>query len=174
MKNRRRVVVDASVARAAGDVTTHPTSTQCRETLLAVDGLSAVFCENLQKEWGKHGSRFAKLWFLKMVQERRVHYVVPYKKVAEIRAFIEELQVTNAERVAMLKDAHLLSAALASDKIVIALDERVRRYFSGMAASYNPIRSIQWSNPTHSGDGTIKWLLAGAKRETSRSLSAVK
>jgi hypothetical protein len=62
-KVRSRVlVIDASTARAAGEVSMHPTSRGCREFQEAVrsHGHRMAMTEAIQAEWNKHQSRFAR------------------------------------------------------------------------------------------------------------------
>ncbi len=58
----RLLVVDASIASAAGDVSTHPTSRRCRDFLLAIREIchQIVMTAPIQQEWDKHQSR---AWF---------------------------------------------------------------------------------------------------------------
>ena len=55
----------------------------------------------------------------------------------------------------MLKDCLLIEAALATDKIVISLDEKVRRYFNQASVTVKNLKVILWINPEKSGDKAI-------------------
>ncbi len=70
----------------------------------------------------------------------------------------------------MLKDAHLIEAALATDSRIASLDETVRGHFSRLAASFAPLRRIMWVNPVTEGEKAVEWLEAGAKAERARRL----
>jgi len=61
-KVRSRVlVIDASIARAAGDVSMHPTSRNCRDFLQAVLDTChrMALTTPIKEEWNRHQSRFA-------------------------------------------------------------------------------------------------------------------
>lgn len=165
-------MVDASVAHAAGDVSLHPTSKQCRETLLALSDFSAVFCPNLKAEWRKHESAFARAWKIKMIQEGKAKFFDDDQIISRFKRFIDDADTDVHAKNAMDKDAHLVSSALSNDKIVVALDEKVRRLFSRHCLSFKGVRKILWSNPIRAEDNTIGWLRAGAKREEVHTLKS--
>src|SRR5438105_13114500 len=65
------LVVDASVARAAGSLeSTHPTGVLCRDFLVAVRGVChrIAWTDAIKLEWDKHDSRFARQWRLSMLK----------------------------------------------------------------------------------------------------------
>lgn len=172
MKNRRKIVVDASIARAAGDVNQHPTSAKCRETLLALNDSSAVFCPNLKNEWTKHESAFARAWKVKMIQEGRALFFEDDTVLPSFREFIENSDGDEFAKKAMDKDAHLLSSAILHDKVVLALDERVRKLFSRHCILFRGVKKVLWSNPVKTEDNTVMWLKAGAKRDSTYTLES--
>jgi hypothetical protein len=47
----------------------------------------------------------------------------------------------------LLKDCHLVEAALATDCRVASLDERARGHFATLAAAIEALRVIVWVNP---------------------------
>src|SRR5437660_6190664 len=74
-KASRRLVVDASVARAAGgEGATHPLSRQCRDCLLAMLHIChrIVMTAEIGAEWKRHRSRFAMTWLTSMEARRKV------------------------------------------------------------------------------------------------------
>jgi hypothetical protein len=70
----------------------------------------------------------------------------------------------------MLKDRHLLTAALAADQRVVALDEKVRGHFSMYLRDLKEVMRIVWVNPTIVEKTAIDWLLSGAPLERKRHL----
>jgi len=100
----RQLVIDASIARAAGDTSKHPTARNC--------------CEFLRME----------------------------------------------------KDRHWIEAALATDKRVASLDDRVRQHFRDRASKLSEVLSICWVNPNMPHEASIAWLESGAPAERSRTL----
>jgi hypothetical protein len=80
-------------------------------------------------------------------------------------------QVTNEKkRVAMLKDMHLVEAALQADRIVISMDETVRQCFHEVTRRIGVLKQIAWVNPCKSEDALIEWLQEGAELEKERLL----
>ena len=71
---------------------------------------------------------------------------------------------------AMLKDLHLIEAALVSDQTVLSLDETVRRHFSNTAILVDDLKVVIWVNPVLKRERAIAWLKDGAKPDASRLL----
>jgi hypothetical protein len=153
-----RLVVDASVARSAGE-TTHPVSSLCRKFLecMLVSTCHLVMSDSISDEWNRHQSRYTRAWWKAMTARRRV------VRLRDVR--IEPLRrlMFTAE---MLKDVHLLEAALATDRRIVSNDDEARN-------SYKEIRHIRlvlWINPSREEEDAIEWLNAGAKLERHRQL----
>ena len=72
----------------------------------------------------------------------------------------------------MMKDAHLIEAAMESDGTVISRDEEARLAFDEAAAAVGELRGIVWVNPTKGAEEAIKWLARGAKPVKSRRLGS--
>ena len=70
----------------------------------------------------------------------------------------------------MLKDFHLVEAALVTDHTVIALDEIVRALFGTACQTIGQMRTIIWVNPDKPEEQAIAWLEAGAAPERHRQL----
>lgn len=173
MKSIRKLVVDASIARAAGDVSLHPVSASCRETLRAVESLYSIFCPILNREWKKHESAYSRSWRVKMVQQGRVIFISEDTKIQSFLDHIEQSTAGISAKRAMEKDAHLVSASMLGDKIILALDETVRKLFIEHCFAYKGMGGIIWSNPMLEADKTLAWLKGGAKRG-ERSMSVTK
>lgn len=88
----------------------------------------------------------------------------------KLRKKMERTAVNNRDREAILKDAHLIEAAIATDSIVISLDETARRLFVEATKTVDALRGIVWVNPENSDEGSIVWLEKGAKVENKRRL----
>ncbi len=73
----------------------------------------------------------------------------------------------------MEKDRHLIEAALASDKRVASLDDRVRRHFRTHVTKLSEVLSICWVNPNMPDEAPVAWLESGAPAERSRTLAYV-
>jgi hypothetical protein len=171
----RSLIVDASIARAAGpEGSTHPTSRHCRVCLLAVLEVChhLVMTEAIREEWDEHRSGFARAWLVSMFARRKVDRL----DVAADSVFRE--RVTRAapdEAVAaiMAKDCHLVEAARAADRSVLSLDDAVRDHFRRAAGQVRELRDVSWVNPCSADEDAIRWLEEGAPRERRRFLGSV-
>ncbi len=173
------IVVDASVARAAGDyAATDPVSVLCRESLSAIQeaGHCVVMSSPIRREWQKHHSHFAWRWLTLMASRRRILRLddpINHRLRAEIRQMAEPNIVPR-----VLKDAPLIEAALATDRRILSLNERERRHFQAIARQAAPasesakLRVILWANPGRPEEDVPRWLRAGAPDESARRLSA--
>jgi hypothetical protein len=164
--------VDASVAAAAGE-TLAPTSKRCRDFLLTLrqeTDCRVVMPPSLKDEWDAHRSLFARTWLANMTQRGRVisDAVEPSEKM---RRKIESAAATKKREVdALLKDFHLIEAAIANDRTVVSLDEVVRRLFKAAAQGVETIRKVIWVNPTRPAEDAVGWLRGGARAEAARML----
>jgi hypothetical protein len=173
--NSRRLVIDASVARSSGDENaTYPTSKRCRDFLLATreTGHQAVMTPGIRDEWNKHQSGFARRWRVSMLARKKL-CIANVARNDELREKIERTAAKEKHRKAMLKDMHLIEAAMATDRVIISLDETVRALFSEAARGVSELRIVLWANPDKTEEGCLVWLEAGAKAETRRYLGFV-
>jgi len=145
----RRLVIDASVASAAGETLQ---SRQCREFLRAVLKIChrIVLTPTLTVEWNEHQSQFARTWRAEMLS---------LGKVVNIEESPNE-RVRNQvpKRKAVQKDLHVVEAAIATDNVVISLDDRAHADFRVEATA-----NITWVNALAEGGHAIYWLKKGAK-----------
>ncbi|MEK6406608.1 MAG: hypothetical protein AABN34_06555 [Acidobacteriota bacterium] len=88
----------------------------------------------------------------------------------KLRKRMERTAVNNTDREAILKDAHLIEAAIATHSIVISRDEIARRLFAEAAKTVDVLRGVVWVNPENTDEGAIDWLERGAKVENKRRL----
>jgi hypothetical protein len=145
------LVIDASIATAAGQ-TQHPNSRRSREFLDEVLKIShrAVMTATLIQEWDRHQSLFAATWRAEMRSR---------DKIVDL-GNVENEQVRQQVRLskAVLKDLHLVEAALASDKIVVSLDDR-----AAANLRVDATKEVIWVNAVVEGGHAIYWLRDGAK-----------
>lgn len=87
-----------------------------------------------------------------------------------LRGKIDQASPNDKARAAMLKDTHLLEAALVTDEVVVALDETVRALFIEAAISVGEIRNVVWINPDKADEEPLPWLEGGAKPDKKRLL----
>ncbi|MGO8786191.1 MAG: hypothetical protein ACLQVL_02245 [Terriglobia bacterium] len=168
--NSKRLVIDASIARAAGR-TDHPISKACRVFLEGVLKIChhVVLTKEISEEWKRHQSKFTVLWRSSMVARKKV----AWRKVARnsaVRTRIQDLDFSEKECAAILKDAHLIEAALETDLAVASLDETARGLLRRAAQDVKALKRVLWVNPTKDEEHTIEWLEGGAEAEEPRRL----
>jgi hypothetical protein len=88
----------------------------------------------------------------------------------ELREMIADTSPAAKGREAILKDMHLIEAALAGDHAIAALDEIVRALFRAAAQSVGVIKPIVWINPGIQEEDAVGWLTRKAKPERHRQL----
>ena len=123
----------------------------------------------IKAEWDQHQSNFAAAWLLTMANLRKLRSVKddPLEGLREaIRGHSQDQGVTKR----MLKDSHLIEAALATDSRVASGDENARGHFGRLAATHEPLQRIIWVNPVKEDEQAIGWLKAGAPLEGTRRL----
>lgn len=175
-KDMKRIVVNASVARAAGgEGATASVSINCTEFLESFRDQTShhiVMTLELSAEWDEHQSNFEAAWLANMIATKRFHYI----QLPQNRILHEKIEATASQQKdinAMLKDFHLLGAALVTDLIVISLDESIRTLFAQATQQITEIREIIWVNPDRTTEEEpIIWLQNGAPPEAHRQLSA--
>lgn len=175
-KASRRLVIDTSIARSSGgEDATYPTSKNCRDFLQAVLKIchQFVLSPDISNEWNRHQSSFARRWRTSMFARKKVCYMEPPSD-AELCDKIERSIAKGQDHEAIveivIKDIHLVEAALATDRTVIALDDRVRFHFNEAAGSVGELRNIVWLNPDKEDEQPIPWLEDEAKPDRNRLL----
>lgn len=160
----RKLVIDASIARSSGDMgAVHPTATITRDFLQAVLYLchSAVMTPAIREEWDKHQSNFARKWRRAMVARKRLISLSPAER-DDLRQKVNEEDISNAQKKAMIKDFHLIEAAIVSDRQIFALDDTARSLFCDASQNIPEIKNILWVNPSSDSINTMDWLKGGA------------
>lgn len=144
MSNPLSIVVDADIARSSGK-TEHPISSGSRALLEGVssNGHKLTMCPSMMTEWKKHKSLFAKKWLSSMIAKKKVVFVNPVPQVHDVinMGFIEETKVKIAE-----KDAHLVDAAIFSDRVIASNDDRARSVFCELSNNCGDLKTIKWFN----------------------------
>lgn len=161
------------IARAAGGPeATFPTSKHCRDFLQDVLSIChrIVMPNEINEEWRRHQSAFARRWLTSMYARRKVDWEKTIEANSRLRGRIEAQATGEATRRAMLKDCHLLEAAIATDQTIASLDDRVRQLFSDAAESVGEIRVVIWANPSNPEERCASWLDTGAEPEPQRRL----
>jgi hypothetical protein len=173
MKGSRRLIIDSSIAHAAGGVdATHPTAKNCRDFLQAILNIChrALFSPPLIEEWKGHASLFAQRWQRAMERRQKIDWIEAQSD-AELRKMIAEAAASEKDKAAMEKDAFLLEAAEATkDRMVASLDESARGLFRELSGKFPRIGKVVWVNPGSEEDSALEWLRSGAKPESHRKL----
>ncbi|MBV9231712.1 MAG: hypothetical protein JOZ18_20555 [Chloroflexi bacterium] len=128
-----------------------------------------VSTETIREEWHKHQSRFTRTWLVSMVARKRVCWIdAPADE--ELRLKVQQATSSEKKSAAMLKDIHLLEAALKTDKVVVSMDETVRQCFRETTQAIGTLKHIAWVNPCKDEDAALDWLHNGALSEKERLL----
>lgn len=178
ISKQKAVVIDASVAQAAGNTSTKPQARACYETLRAVrkNKFVVVMSRELFGEWKRHMSRFAEAWLTSMQRHKRVERL--NLRASDLRLALDALQQSALAPVSdiqsLRKDLHLIEAALQIEELptkayecrrVLSLDRRVRHNLERLrahlgAVDLDEVCSIQWVCPL--ADEAHLWLRQGA------------
>ena len=169
-KAAKRFVIDTSVVYSGREDTKDLTSQRCRKFLLTMMNETkhqVVMSDALEHEWGKHQSRFARMWLVAMEKKRRVHHTeIPAQ--GKLRHQVERVAEKKTDCDAMLKDMLLIEAAFHTDRIVVSLDEKVRNLFHQATEKISALTRIAWVNPCIIEETPIEWLQNGAELERER------
>lgn len=168
----KRLVIDASVARAAGGQdATHETSKACRGFLQEVLRIChrLVWTPGIRAEWRNHMSGFSRGWLTEMMSRDKVVPVVAAQD-AVLSEAIANAAMTAKQKKAMAKDAMLIEAAWQADRRVASLDDTARGLFGNLASDLAALRRVLWLNPTAPTETPLRWLADGAKLDRRRKL----
>ncbi len=166
------IVVDTSVARAAGESGKQPAKA-CRDSLEAIRRDKRYWLamnETLKREWlkereegeesGSYASRFALAWLSGMEREDRV------KTFSENKDFINQCiqaSASLAAAFAIQKDLHLVDLAIQADHRVLSTDKKIVGHLRQLGARIPAICPILWVHPVD--HDAPAWLAGGAKEE---------
>jgi hypothetical protein len=157
-KRTIRFVIDASVIGASGS-SDHPTSSACRELLVAIRRIChrVALSDAVREEWNKHQSQYSMVWRASMVSLRKIDEVQPVE-ANDLREAIENRFAREGERKEAEKDVRLIEAAMCADKIVVSLDNRARHVFEALMRDAGFLRSIRWIQPVDDSERLIAWM----------------
>jgi hypothetical protein len=128
-----------------------------------------AWSEKIKAEWDKHQSTFAGQWLVSMMAIQKLR-TVRDEPVGELREAVQGHSSEEGVVAVMLKDVHLIEAALATDLRVASLDDTVRGHFCRFAGQFAALREVLWVNPAIEEEQAIEWLENGARAERSRKL----
>lgn len=126
--------------------------------------------KQINDEWKRHQSHFALEWRASMDARRRV-VRIDTSEQSQLQGKLTNTTEKVVDIEVMLKDLHLLQAALKTDKTIISLDETVRTLFAQVSQQVGEIRDIIWVNPEQTEkEEPIVWLQNGAPPDVHRQL----
>lgn len=154
------LVVDASVARAAGDKA-EPPSGPCRAALQHIDkqGFVIAMDRELKDEWVRHASRFSRGWLATLRSKGRTITPDAWDGVVSLLDAASDLDGHGPDEVA--KDVHLVGLAVQTDRRVLSHDTRQRTFLRRLAPGLPDIQRVHWVDPVDAG--ALAWLQDGAR-----------
>ena len=161
-----RIVVDASVMKAAGE-TEHPVSSSCRSILLAIQDIChrVVISPSIRKEWKTHYSSFSRRWHASMVGKKKV---VPIEDTPFLNP--PETGLSGSEVRALAKDACYLTAASTADKVLVLLDKGIQD-LCGKHREILALPELTWINPSVIDPAAAEEMLKALLRPSRKSKS---
>ena len=122
-----------------------------------------VLTDPIQEEWNKHQSRFARTWRVSMMARKKIEVVEGCRASLARRNGSRAPGPTSRVAAIMEKDRHLIEAALATDKRVASLDDRVRKHLQDHRAAVARRCIDLLGKPSNVPDEqSIAWLESGA------------
>lgn len=144
-------------------------SSNCRAAL----GAMLTYCHRvaingeIKREWDEHQSRWAMKWRAGMVARKKL--VVLEDPGPDLERAIDGLGVSEATGRAMKKDAHLVDAALKTDRRILSRDSTARRLYASASGTLNDTRDVHWVMPEDRFD-VIEWINNGAPEDPAIQL----
>lgn len=116
-------------------------------------------------EWDRHQSALGRQWRQQMNSMGKI--VAPrLRRNAQTTADRILATVTDeGARSLMQKDMHLVTAALATDLIVVSVDDAARGHFARASGAVDEVKKICWVNPLEDSEEVVAWLENGAPVE---------
>ena len=168
-KKGRMVVIDADVARSAGE-TENQISRRCRKFLKLIleNKHILVTTDRINEEWKKHQSNYFRKWKVIMLSKKLFKKVV----VGENDGFEDNVTALNLNKNIediVLKDVHLIEAAIKTENFISSRDDTARNLFCEISDSLSIIRKIVWMNPVTINDEQVGWLKAGKSKKPNQN-----
>lgn len=178
----KRLVLDTSIAHSASE-TDHPISMQCRQIIAVIlenPNYRLVMTPKMQAEWQpdlNDPNNRRKIWRLRRFAELQARDKFIFYNDNEIedsvlRALViqddHKNQRTNPN-TQLIKDVHLVEAALFTDRIVISKDSHARRDFKKLILYFERLKWIVWVDGIQDTD-CLQWLDQGALSDERRML----
>ncbi len=139
-KQSRLLVVDASVMRGSGAQDGHSaTCTRLLNDIMNICHRTAITTQ-IKAEWDKHQSVEAIKWRARMNGKKKLVPVAHDESL--VRTDIEQKVPSghSAQKQALLKDAHLLAAAMATDRLLLTADTKLK----ALCEKHHIDQNIEW------------------------------
>ncbi len=179
-KKKRCVVIDADVFLAAGgENAVYPKSVHCRDLLDAILKIchSVIAPQTIRDEWdrkhdtsNRNPSRFGTGWQKQMFSRKKVDVRNPEPLNQTLRDQITGLTLRQSDERILMKDIHLVEAALVTDKIIFSCDEECRKLFAAASRRIGVLRTLMWINPDSDAEECREWLKRGAPYDKKKTL----
>ncbi len=156
------IVVDASVARSAGE-SGKEEAAFCAKCLSIIWDRSfhLIMTKDIHKEWEKHRSGYSSNWLAKMIGKRRVKNIPPDKSLCIDNKIERSSDFNKRQKKALKKDGLLIEAALASDKRIVSKDKEARELFHKLTSQTPELHNVYWAHVMCSK--CLEWLKANAE-----------
>ncbi len=152
-------IVDTCVLRGAG-TSAAPASVACMSVIQVIEEMNyfVVCSKELWEEWQRHVNRISTLWVAQMMSKGQILFYLPARHHEhEIGVAIQGLP--NHQRAVALKDAHVISLAVAANALVVSCEVACRTAFVSLGRIYPPVASVYWVSPLTSEE-LVDWLRA--------------
>ena len=157
------IVIDADIMQSAG-TSEHPHSSNARKVLDFIwsAGHNMVQCAPLKKEYDDHEGSYAATWRARMISKKRWKHW-KYQEDSELRdTLVKALpDAISSKEWDVIKDAHLLEAAAATDLRIVSKDAKALNLFRHSCSVLGIHKSILWGDVTNTPDDVIQWIKDG-------------
>jgi len=119
--------------------------------------VGAAQTDELLAEWKKHASAYMTSWLREMTSRGRVRFLRD-RALRDYRKAISALPDKGSQS-AMLKDAHLVEAAIREGLAVISRDDKQKAHLVAISGTYTLASKVVWVHPEH--PDCIVWLNSG-------------
>lgn len=169
--SRVRIVVDNSVfVRAGRHKNPLKMANGCRrflDTFHACKVIAFVSTRDMREEFKTDRPAYARTWLVNIARAGRLERIRDDIRLPAVRKRIEKLP----ESENMLKDVHLIEAALHTDNRIASCDEKSRKLYALYGKKLSgKIDAIVWVNPDEPSENAPDWLTSGAPADSSRQL----
>jgi hypothetical protein len=137
--NKKKIVIDANVARSAGGKNIHPSvpSENCTLFLKKViekNKMYVLFDQNLLLEWKNHASAYAKKWLLELTARKRNEKIDEELLQNKKTELSKCLKTHGNELKHAKKDAHIIVLSLTSKHCpIISLEKKCFKDFKSVS-----------------------------------------